>query len=71
MPRTFVISWINFFDNRLESRKVTANNELEALVLALRFCTGAEDWSYTEFKDAEAVKCKAFDCDSMVNALEI
>lgn len=66
----FVISYINFFDNELHSEIITEDSLLGAIKVAYLKHTD------TEYEDdlpqeIENIKQAAFDCDGMINAIEI
>lgn len=67
---TFVISWINWFDYELQSEVIESDSALSATKEALLRLTGI-DSSEQDLPTVEACKEFAFDCDGMVNALQV
>ena len=66
----FVVSYINFYDNELKSEKVMADSLLEATKLAYLRLQGVEYEDNLPQK-IESIKQEAFNCDGMVNAIQI
>lgn len=64
--KTFVIAYMNFFDNNLCLEKVNALSKDEALGIALKKLN-LEGF----FESEEDIKSYAFDCDSLIEAIEI
>jgi hypothetical protein len=65
----YVVSYINFFDNDLVSKKVTADSWFEALQLS-GYYEGIE-FTPEQQLDINLAKNEAFNCDSMFDVLEI
>lgn len=67
--KRFVISYISWFNYELKSEIVEAESVTEATRIALYRLTDANDLD--EYITVEQMKQFAFDCDGMVNAIEI
>lgn len=68
MPK-YCVAYINFYDNIMTQEIVKAKTELDALRTSLEI--NGYDSSDEKFSSIEEVKQFAFDCDSMVSAIEI
>jgi hypothetical protein len=63
--KTYVVSYISFFDNNLEMRKVEAESWQEAIHEAF-------DLGYfSEYNDIQNAKNDAFDMDFLFDVLEV
>lgn len=69
MPK-FAIAYFSFFTNELKMKIVEAENEREALILALKYAEIKLDSDDLK-KDEEELKQFAFDCDSMIGAIQL
>lgn len=68
-PKTFVVSWISFFDNELHSQQVLALNRYQAIELSKCDIFDLEDFHMiTDFQD---LKVEAFNRDAMIEVIEI
>lgn len=67
MNAKWVISWINWYDYELHSQIIDAPDEMTAYRKAL--AASGIDGDDEEFNTVEEVKCFAFNCDGMVNAI--
>ena len=63
--KKFAVSYINFYDNNLQTKIIEANNWKEALDKS-EFFTGLE-----LPEDFQEAKQEAFNCDSMFEVVEI
>lgn len=76
---TFVVAYINFFNNELKMEVVIADSKLQAMQKRLFEAAGSlteeETRDFENYVNSatteEEVKQKAFDCDSMVDAIEV
>ncbi len=68
--KSFCVSFINFFDNDLTSKVVEAVSELDA---ALLYLEKYQNFNFYDkiFEDLEQLKQFCFNCDCMINAIEI
>ncbi len=67
--KKFVISWISWYDHELKSEVIEEISEYQALRVAL-IRLGC-DIEGEDFDTSSDLKQFAFDCDGMVNAIEI
>ena len=67
--RTFAVSYINWFDHELDTQFIQAENEIEAA--CQRLLGAGYELDQEAFLTLEDVKHFAFDCDSMVHAVEL
>lgn len=65
--KTFAISWISFFDNELHTKIAKFDSLAEAELAALSFLLGTPTYDL----DTNDYKRLAFDCDGMINAVEV
>lgn len=68
--KRYCISWISFYDNQLKSELIGAESEEIALRKALYNLYEVQD-EETEKMNIETLKQFAFDCDGIINAIEI
>lgn len=72
MNGRYVVGYINWYDNDLKHVIVEANDALEAMIKA-----GAEHFGFDvtndtdNFSDVETFKQYCFDCDCMMDAIQI
>lgn len=67
--RNFCVSYINFFDNDMHMRTISATNEINAVLSVFQ-----DKYSSDNFEGCdtlEKVKSRAFDMDFMVGVIEI
>lgn len=73
--KIFVVSWINFFDNELHMEKVSAESEVDAFYKSSQDLFEIPDELEIEpdrnMQTLDGLKEFAWDCDSMINVLEI
>lgn len=67
--KTFVVSWINFWDNILYSQQVEALHEWHAIEVSNQNIFEPNDLHFITSK--EALYDEAFERDSMIEVLEI
>jgi hypothetical protein len=66
--KKYAWSFISFFNNEMHMGIGWFDNEIEALVYALKWAGFEPEDSY---ESAQDVKVHAFDCDAMVGAIQI
>lgn len=66
--KKFVVAYISFFDNNLKQQIVTGTDELSVMQYVMM--QNGVDLTDTP-KEIEALKQFAFDCDSMISAIEV
>lgn len=64
--KTFVVAYLNFFDNDLKVEKVKANTEVEAIKKYL----GGE-WVFPEGATLNDIQDICFNADTCINAIEV
>ena len=67
--KTFVVAWINFFDNELNQEVVKAENEIEALLKSSQNLIDEE--AMEDNPDLQTLKIRAFDTDGMISVIQI
>lgn len=67
--KKFVVSYINFFSNDLESSIVEASNKIQSYMIFLK--NKGFDVSDIEDLNEEELKQECFNMDFMVNSIEI
>jgi len=67
--RKFVVSWISFFDNIMHSEIVKATSDIDAVFKSSQDIVLLDE----EFRSCEIedIKQLFFDCDAMINTIEI
>jgi len=66
--KTYVVAWINFFDNLLEQRQVEAANELDAIE-AVNPPVLPGGWR--KLGDLDEIYQEAFNCDGALSVIEV
>jgi hypothetical protein len=74
--KTFVVAYISFMDNELKMEKVKAESDVKAcqdyMMKEWNSGDNSDDIRWIlELPDMEAIKQQCYDCDSMINAIEV
>lgn len=69
--KLYAVSYINWFNYELETQFKYADNEAHAMIQMLEDKGYEDDDLSVEFSTVEEVKQFAFDCDSMVHAVQV
>lgn len=69
--KRFVVSYIDWFNNDLHSHITNANNALEAIKTIAIEQYGFDSASVEDIEDIEDFKNFCFDCDCMMNVIEV
>lgn len=67
--KNFVVSYIDWHENELYMRTISAESELAAIKMA--FADKYGECNFDEQNTVEEVKCEAFNMDSMLGVIEI
>ncbi len=65
--KTYVVAFIDFFENVLKLTKIEAEDEVEA---AKRYL-GTEVWELREGATLEDIQDTCFNCDCCINVIEV
>lgn len=66
--KTYVVAWINFFDNLLEQKQVKATDEFDAIE-KVNPPVLPEDWR--KLGDLDEIYQEAFNCDGALSVIEV